>query len=611
MSWFPTNLDNSPCSLTGSPADCSPSVFAFIYFLLESLGTSHDAKFSNSKKFDSNDEYDLIIVGAGSAGCVVANRLSEIENWKVLLLEAGDEEPVIADIPAMSLLMIKSTLDYDYLTQPHDTMCKANKQKSFNWPRGKVMGGTSSINGMVYLRGNELDYDHWEDLGNSGWSWMNVLPYFLKSEDARHPAIYSDNPHMHGKNGYLKIDRLPHEDKNSDIILDAWKELGLEEIDFNSKQRVGVSRMQYTSQHGVHLSSNGAFIRPIRAKRPNLTIKSNSQATKIIIDPTTKRAIGVEYLSKDKTVKKAFARKEVIVSAGAIESPKLLMLSGVGPKDDLVDANIEVIQDLPVGQTLHNHVGMLALAFNLNKSASTMTDLESIQDDIVYWMSTHEGPVSSNGVLDTMSLLQTSYEKLPGVPDIQITASGFVSGENSNFPYIPKAYYNGITMFMTLLKANGTGSLKLNKDDPRLGQPVINSNYLNIPENIERLVEGLMIARKFTESRILKDNGFEEAKEPLSGCEAFDYDSAEYIECVAKCYSIVSDHPSGTCKMGPKSDPSAVVDPRLRVYGVDGLRVIDASVIPAIPRGSLNAPTIMIGEKGSDLIKEEWLHNSL
>lgn len=421
------------------------------------------------------------------------------------------------------------------------------------------------------------------------------------------------NPGYHSTGGYLTVEGFPYKDKNTQILIDAWKEFGLNEVDYNSKHQIGASRLQYTSIHGARLSTNGAFIRPIRGRRPNLTIVPNAQVTKIIIDQRNQRAIGVEYhKSNSNVLQKVYAKKEVILSAGVVDSAKLLLLSGIGPAKDLEEAGIRVVKDLPVGRNLQDHVSAAALTFDLKGTISTVTSTDNILDDTVYWLSTHEGPMSATGMNDFTAFLQTSLEKRPGVPDIQIVYINYVAeGSNtySTFSFIPTPYYDTLTMFVFLIAPKSRGHLKLNKIDPVKNQPEIHINYLSDPEDVKTFVEGIKLVQNITETKAFKSKGLKPLNVVLPECEKFGFGSPEYLSCYVQLNISFGGHPVGTCKMGPKRDSSAVVDPQLKVHGVRGLRVVDASIMPAVTRGGTNAPTIMIAEKGSDMIKKEWLSN--
>ncbi|OXU26887.1 hypothetical protein TSAR_015184 [Trichomalopsis sarcophagae] len=612
MTWSPVDYTNA-CLKNPAANSCQPGVLALLAFITRYLGQSYDTLYTKvNNTNDAQNEYDFIIVGAGSAGCVLANRLSEISDWKILLLEAGEDEPIVADVPGMSSFLAQSSIDYAYRTDPEPAGIGDDEKRILAYPRGKVMGGSSVMNAMWYARGNKQDYDDWAAAGNEGWSWDEVMPYFKKSEDARDPEIIAKYPESHGTGGYQTVGRFPHQNHLTPAILEAWKELGLEEIDYNGGNQLGVSRTQFTAVHGVRQSTNGAFIRAIRSRRSNLTIKTKARVTKIVIGKDTKRATGVEYVITDhqcNLAKKAFAAKEVIISAGVIDSPKFLMLSGIGPADDLQKSNIEVLKDLPVGHNFHDHFLVRPLVLDSDLLKESYPSTEDMQNDLVHWMNTHEGPLSNIGVSAVAAFYRSSRETRPGVVDIEYyvgAGTSEKSNQSTSFSFIPTSYYDQVRVSALMLTPKSRGYVKLNETDPVGSQPIIRLNFLSDPRDAEIMIEGLRFARKLADTKALKREGLKDSKKPVSACENFEYESDDYLECLIKKTLSVAYHGVGTCKMGPVNDETSVVDPKLRVIGVSGLRVIDASVMPSVTRGNTNAAVIMIAEKGSDLIKQEW-----
>lgn len=307
----------------------------------------------------------------GSAGAVVAARLSEVSNWTILLLEAGGDETEVSDVPALAGFLQLTELDWKYKTKPRAdrAYCTAMKKEECNWPRGKVLGGSSVLNAMVYVRGNKRDYDAWEQLGNIGWGYKDVLHYFKKSEDNRNP--YLARTPYHGSNGLLTVQEAPWRTPLSLTFIKAGEEMGYEHRDINGEEQRGFMLTQSTMRRGARCSTSKAFLRPIRL-RQNLHVAKFAHTTKILIDPASKRAFGVEFI-KDKKRQMVFARKEVILSAGALNTPQLLMLSGVGPANHLSEFNIPVLSDLPVGANLQDHVGLGGMTFIINEPITVTT----------------------------------------------------------------------------------------------------------------------------------------------------------------------------------------------------------------------------------------------
>ncbi|XP_016837542.1 glucose dehydrogenase [FAD, quinone] isoform X2 [Nasonia vitripennis] len=600
MAWSVSN--NGAICASGS---CTPNQLAFIALLTQYLGFSYDDKFKLTNPDDGSEYFDFIVVGAGSAGCVVANRLSENENWKVLLLEGGDEEPIIADVPGLVTLLKQTDLDYGYKTQSESQACLSQPNQSCTWTRGKVMGGSSTLYSMHFVRGNKWDYDNWASLGNPGWSWNEVLPYFKKSEDMRVKDVLRASPHYHGTGGYQTIEGAENFDPNAKVILEGWKEVGLREVDYNSGDNLGTSRMQYATIRGSRQSSNGAFIRPIRGKRTNLVVRPNSRASKVIIDPETKRATGVEYRTKSGAQRTAYASKEVILSAGSIDTPKLLMLSGVGPAEELAKSNIDVIADLPVGRNLHNHFSITPITVSTTNETEPFS-LKNMQSDVVYWLNNHDGPMSVNGFMDNIAFLKTSFEPLDDVPDIQAGYIKFKYDQETKSKRVLLPYYDGFMLTTLYLAPKSRGYLTLDSSNPTDNQPLIYPNYFSNPEDIKAIAEGARLTKQLTETDVFRSAGFTTSKGYAPVCDNLEYESFEYYECLAKQYTGIIYHFVGTCKMGPDSDPKAVVDPTLKVKGINGLRVIDASIFPEITRGNTHAPTVMIAERGSDFIKQDY-----
>lgn len=603
--WKPSNLTEY-CLTNNTTSNCLPSTLTFLTLIVNLLGNSTDSNFTQKPE---PKEYDFIIIGGGTAGSILANRLTEISEWNVLLLEAGVEEPKVTDVPAFTSTLIGSNLFHYYLLEREEKSCRS---KPCTTKVGKVMGGSSAINCMMYIRGNREDYNKWAELGNIDWNYDEVLKYFKKSENNLDEDVVAVNQHYHETGGYQSVQRVYGLDETPKIILNALQELGYNKTDPNSEKHIGAVEYQFAVKNGVRQSTNTAFIRPIRTKRSNLVIKTESYVKRIIIDPKTKRAIGVEFVSsRTGTSQVVYAKKEVIVSAGTLSSPKILMLSGIGPKEELEKHNISLIFNSSVGRNLHNHVKIESLVFSL--ANKTLPDLDQKVKDLENYLKSHTGPLSTVGPLSAGAFFKTKYENSKTAPDIQFAVypknlhDSFIG---SNIPtFEPFSYYDSFVVCITLLTPKSRGFILLNGSDPIFGNPLIYPGYYQVESDLDIIVEGMQIAMKLADTKSFQENGYNIVNFSLPACKQFKFGTREYWRCVGMEYTTATHHFVGTCKMGPKSDSEAVVDPRLRVHGISGLRVVDASIIPVVIRGNTNAPAMMIAEKASDMIKEDWLPN--
>ncbi|NEO77413.1 choline dehydrogenase [Moorena sp. SIO4G3] len=527
--------------------------------------------------------YNYIIVGAGSAGCVLANRLTENPNTRVLLLEAGkpDRERSI-HIPIAFRALSRTEYDWSYYTQPQSNL---NNRKLF-WPRGKVLGGCSSINAMIYIRGHRWNYDHWHELGNKGWSFSEVLPYFKKAENQERGAS-----EYHGTDGPLNVANLRYTNPLSQAFVEAATEIGLENTkDFNCPEPEGVGFYQVTQKNGKRHSTAVAYLKPCR-HRANLTIRTGAQVTRLLLDGT--RVTGVEYILDggateiEKLTTTSGHQGEVILCGGAINSPQLLMLSGIGPADHLKALGIPVVVNLPgVGQNLQDHL-WAGVVYECTQPITL--EGANTTGNLLKYLLFKRGPLTSN-IAEAGGFVKTTPDLTK--PDLQLHfAPVFLSRQN-----VKPMEGNYFTLFATLLHPQSRGYIRLSSPNP-LVAPLIQPNYLTDQTDLQVLLTGIKLCRQ-----ILQASAFE----TFRGEELFPGTQVEQLDEIA---TYIRDsagtlyHPVGTCKMG--NDPMAVVNSRLQVHSIEGLRVVDASIMPTIVGGNTNAPTIMIAEKAADLLMAE------
>jgi choline dehydrogenase-like flavoprotein len=522
---------------------------------------------------DHTETYDVIVVGAGSAGCVLAARLTEDPGVRVLLLEAGGDDRVDEiQIPAAFSKQFRTRLDWGYSTQEQ----KHAQGRRLYWPRGKALGGSSSMNAMIYIRGSRHDYDEWAALtGDPRWSYDAVLPYFTRSEDnVRGASAY------HGVGGPLRVEeqRSPH--RWTFAFLDAAVAAGMpSNPDFNGPEQDGSGLYQVTQRRGRRWSAASAFLRPA-LERPNLTLRMHALTTRVLIEHG--RAVGVEYRA-DGATHRARAEHEVIVSGGAVNSPQLLLLSGIGPAPHLRDVGVDVVHDLPgVGAGLQDHPAVPVIR---RAVGSSLLDAESLRSIADYYLR-RRGMLTSN--IGEGGAFFRSRPELEA-PDLQLH---FAPAK-----FWAQALYeideHGMTIGVTLVRVASRGSVRLRSADPTWA-PAIDAGYLEDDADVEALVEGVRRARDVLGGAALERVARDEW---LPGADVRGDDALR--EAVRAGIESLY-HPVSSCRMG--TDDLAVVDPELRVHGLEGLRVVDASVMPTLVRGNTNAPTIMIAERAADLV---------
>lgn len=532
----------------------------------------------------SNNVFDYIVVGAGSAGCVVASRLTEDANVRVLLLEAGGPDTsVLIHAPAGVVGMVPTKLNvagYETVPQPG-----LNNRRGYQ-PRGKVMGGSSSVNAMCYVRGNAWDYDHWAVLGNPGWSFKDVLPYFRKSEDN---DTFDDE--FHGKGGPQGV-TLPSDASDlNQTFLQACANQGIPTIaDCNGADQFGAFMYQRTIKDGERVSTAKTFITP-HLGRPNLTVLTHALTERILVENGT--ATGVRVRLKD-GVQDFIATAEVIVSAGAFGSPQLLMLSGIGPAAHLQQKGIAVVHDLPgVGRNLQDHIDYVMtyrIPSDTESFGLSLRGAVAVTKGILQWRNERRGIITSN-----FAESGAFFKSKPGleIPDMQLIFIPAIVDDHARKFHLGHGY----SCHLTLLRPRSRGSVTLVDSNPATA-PAIDPGFLVEPEDLEDLARAGQMMR-----RILEDSAFDAIRGKLL------YDvKADDLEDMKRDIRNRADtqyHPVGTCKMGPASDGMAVVDHALRVHGLRNLRVADGSIMPRLVGGNTNAPIIMIGEKLADMLRRE------
>lgn len=531
----------------------------------------------------AESEFDYVIIGGGSAGCVLANRLSEDPSRTVCLVEAGprDWHPWIHVPLGVMRCMFDGAVNWRFTSSAQDGM----NGRAIYMPRGRTLGGSSSINGMIYIRGHRGDYDEWAALGNDGWGFEDVLPYFRRSEN----NLQHGGSDLHGAGGPLDVTYIPRVNPLHDAFIRAAGELQHQRNDdFNGPEQEGFGVYQVTQRNGRRLSTARAFLKPAEGRR-NLVVLTRALARRIHV--RDRRAVGVEVEVRGGPTVIA-VKGELILSAGALLSPKLLMLSGIGPGGGLRPHGIEVVHDLPgVGRNLHDHPGVHALHRTRDRRAYGLT--VGAVPELAWWALSY---AATRGGLFASNMVEAGgfVRSRPGLerPDIQFN---FIPGYRET-PQRMIGHGRGYVLTTVLLRPTSRGALTLRDADPGT-PPHIDPKLLGTDEDLETLTEGFDAARRIAGAPAMA------ALRSVERYPGADVRSRDQLRDYVRSNAATIFHPVGTCKMG--SDETAVVDSRLRVRGMDGLRVVDASIMPTIVGGNTNAPTIMIAEKAADMIRED------
>jgi len=562
-------------------------------------------------------KFDFIVVGAGSAGAIIAARLSEVADWNILLLEAGGDPPESSEIPLMWSLALNTEYDWKFLTEQEDHLFKGLDGEKCHVPRGCMLGGSSSMNVMLQIRGTKFDFDEWEKMGCTGWGFDSVLPYFIKSENFTDTTRY--DPKIHGNSGPLTVSPFESPDPAIQTISQAADLMDLTNVkDLNKIERsVGYAMSDSTTRNGLRCSTLKAFLIP-NSGRPNLFVAKYIRVTRILIQD--KSAVGVEFVTKTGEFKTVNCTLEVILSAGVVMSPQLLMISGIGPEDHLKKMGVDVVVNLPVGENYQDHVAYFGLVLSDRKNrpiediAAESQKLRKETFDLI------PKGISTMGLTGLLSFVDS--KRTFGNPDIEIMKIRYSYNTTRQLNTFKNMFgfsdemanvYNELNMQSDIILMipisniiTKTGRVLLRSND-RLATPKIIANYLSDQEEIDTMVRGIDFVVEMCKTKPMIDAGYAFEEIAFPNCETdCKWGTKDYWKCGIKNLATSIFHSVGTNKMGAIDDKTSVVDPSLKVIGIDRIRVIDCSAMPLLVTCNTNAATMMMAEKGADIIKTHY-----
>ncbi|XP_053952135.1 glucose dehydrogenase [FAD, quinone]-like [Anastrepha ludens] len=554
-------------------------------------------------------KYDFIVIGAGSAGSVVASRLSENPKWKVLVLEAGDDPPQESEIPSMNTFLQQTRYTWDYYSEPLAHICLGLKGRLCYNPRGKLIGGSGAINGMVYVEGHPKDFDDWLAAGNTQWGWEDVKRYF---KQALRPMGNATHP-----KGYVVVNVKNASDNLLvyNAIFSATAELGVPaKLEFKNGIEISTTFLPVMLSEGKRMSTGKVHLAKVSG-RPNLHVIKNAHVRKIHFHRNNKRVNKVTFVLRGKHEMSVEVRKELVLSAGTMDSPKLLMLSGVGPRKHLQQLRIPVVHDLAVGSNLCDHL-MVAVYFKVYNETLDIWGQAGGTDPFYDFLVRNDSR-TFRGPSGLVSFVNTKGDG--DIPDIQYHYLFYRRGDvkplqsylirrDEKFTAVlsEQLKKSSLLLFMMMLsKPRSVGKIRLRSNN-YLDHPRLFSNYLDDPEDLATTLRGIRFLEHLARTKAMRELNATLLHIPLEECDEYKYRSNAYWRCYVKYFGEAGYHQTGTVKMGPTSDREACVDPRLLLYGVKNLRVADASIMPTVPLANTNAPTIMIGERAADFIKQDW-----